>query len=1441
MLIKKLSRIFNCSTIDRRINLVGYSNHELRFNRGANSQSVARRTLIKLNYSVTRSLSACKIMCNKKYVYLHVIPVIVLVLIQDSHCATQTLHDRSKSCPTEQNDKASGLIGQVTINSGARVDIKESSLNNTCKDEIEARSQQMSEREKDFDALDNQASSSLLKISHHAPQTTHKSSDQNSKLLAEHKEVVSSDVFRLKRNKFPQTTTSPERKNKLALFRNQPKKLTLNSLLPNRLKHQVATNETSKQSGIDTSKQQYKVGNRTTATPLSSGAMITEESFPISTEHLPSLFSDPYLSNGLPSQQMVPYPPGHHQNGHNMMFPLQHAHQPILPTPYHNQIQHQRPHQAMFNQYGHYMHSPHQSQMMSHPMGHLQAAHNRPQEANFAPNDQTAESYHKIHLNKVNPHSSYPTSETMPVILASSLPSNAGANDQGGYLNKTTANSIIQAAAQLTAAQLKQQQHQLQQQQQRQQQQINQQNPVNTVASVAASALGSAAAAALLTERAKSLISQLNQQPSIPNRNIQSNIRNNREISDTTNNELEFQKKLLVASSQNNGVNLMAGNNLGLANMIKSAAEAWATNNMPQPTLQHAPPHPHGQPFIMAAQSVANGAASTVAGATADTNPTIILEHDGPSITTLDFNGLGPRPMAGPVEDGEDDDDETTTAFYSDEESESEGSHEAKRVLRPRKFHTSHHHHHVNGHDHMINRQVSSHPNLSRPPQTLQHPNFEEHIHHSHQHKPHSLLRGSTSPNEFFEEQGVNDISNDFHNKQHQSTGDGGNNDIHHEFSLPPSHPQGTHSSSGRRPVGSGGGNNGGGSNSGAGGSGGKQDRYPDSINAIKEQRGVEESTGQPPSKSTARREELPTPQSASTDPIENLIKELQDLNRKRTKNDSSSLLSSGLSQSRGNDDPERTKGSMKSPSETDYEDIMGEDQQDQFDKDDESTRMLRKKLLARLRAKHDRKKNNDGTISTFNGDSIRIPLHALLMAALDRRTSPSESRSQSVARDELLLDDRNKEILLQGRRDFSEATASLGSLFDDNSLFDFANAERFSVHRQHESLKPTNLNNVSHESLTPAGMLLMENLSSFDELNQKSIPTSHHGNRTSSAARDNNNRQVQDQAMSAATRMPSLMIALSATEPPEFNRTTSTTSTSTTVSPHDNRRQRPLSFSRNHRNTSSTSSGKGRRAIRDDDGDFDVDRQVDEYADDKNDRSLEPSWMKSMSRPAQQNKNKKGSGVGVDFDDEFDEINRRTRSKIASNQQTRKSRPRKQNTEADYVANEQRFFDNLQRDTSANINDVDHTIKSIENSIPDTNPQANRARRGRAYRQKQQNEEDYEQSEDNDSKSADGDDNENGNDDAAEGSDDSSVRARSDRRDSHQPAESQQERDSAAWKAQAVDNEVQRIEEEAKLKKPQREEVSDDGYSSEDSRLIGDDDQHGKQQLNEASAIGPH
>lgn len=526
-----------------------------------------------------------------------------------------------------------------------------------------------------------------------------------------------------------------------------------------------------------------------------------------------------------------------------------------------------------------------------------------------------------------------------------------------------------------------------------------------------------------------------------------------------------------------------------------------------------------------------------------DSTPTIIFEHDGPTLTTVDF-GLPPTANRIPVEAADPSDDEEISNFYSEdsEEAEQEGSNEAKRFAA------------------VHNRQPSM--------------NFYE-----------------TLPEE-------NSVGNDFYEPKPRTQ---------------------QASKSSRRP-----------------------NSYPDSISAIKEQGRSSERTQYSKSKLA----------SSDSDQIEKLIRDLQELKRRRT--------------------PDREEAKKREPNDNsgdDYGELLGSNDED----DDDQIRLLRKKLMARLNSKRDRQTLKSISEDTFHNAAVKIPLHALLMAALDRRMSSSESSGDS-----LIVDPRNKDVISRAAHEFNEISADLGSVMSDQ--------------RQNATASEPHIFNVVDNS---SGM--------------KSIPSSQ-------TSEESLAHRV---AQSRATPLVQLNISQSLTDNAKENLTSKRKEAS------------PSGFSEDQSSTPTTSSpvalmqqspvvqGAWMRQDRfhsamrpvytfDERDDFDLNRHVREFSSERNEPRLEPSWVSRQAvagnRRGHDNELAKAGHLtaNVNFDDEFDDMDRSTRRKLfrrrrLSTKTANRPKPHRRNTDVD----EDRFLTKLNRDLldDDETTSVDRNVDNMDNS----------------------------------------------------------------------------------------------------------------------------------------------
>jgi len=121
-------------------------------------------------------------------------------------------------------------------------------------------------------------------------------------------------------------------------------------------------------------------------------------------------------------------------------------------------------------------------------------------------------------------------------------------------------------------------------------------------------------------------------------------------------------------------------------------------------------------------------------------------------------------------------------------------------------------------------------------------------------------------------------------------------------------------------------------------------------------------------------------------------------------------------------------------------------------------------------------------------------------------------------------------------------------------------------------------------------------------------------------------------------------------------------------------------------------------------DDDFDLDQKVEEYAEGLSEHPLQPTWMGNNQRVKNAEASKMGSkSLVADFDEEFGELEEKTRRKLAADRRKalQSKRASGKPTEEDYQASGQKFLNDMERDTSDSIQDVDQTIGNIEESIP--------------------------------------------------------------------------------------------------------------------------------------------
>lgn len=574
--------------------------------------------------------------------------------------------------------------------------------------------------------------------------------------------------------------------------------------------------------------------------------------------------------------------------------------------------------------------------------------------------------------------------------------------------------------------------------------------------------------AAILGERAKALLSQLDLTNLTGDNSI---LRNNRSQAS------RIQPKTANQATDATGE---------LAAMAKSAADQWASASTDQ-----------------------------------EASPTIIFEHDGPTMTTVDF-GMPPVTNQIPMEPEEED----ISSFYSEDsdETESDGSNEAKRVAR---------------------------------------------------------LKQRPNPSSFYDNSELND----------------------REFGLHQA-PRSSHNRGSERAT----------------------NFYPDSIKAVKErERDVRHKVG-----------------ASESDQIERLIKDLQELKRKRATD---------------SEENKRKEHSENAPD--DYEDLLAANEEE----DDEQIRMLRKKLMARLNSKKDRQRNKSAASddSVFHKAAVKIPLHALLMAALDRRMSSSG--------ESILVDHKDP------RHELTDFGEDLGSLaLDQRQLGNFTEphisnpivglngsklgSSNSAARSGEDSLSPNAA--TSNQRVTPLVQLNISQ-SLTDSIKEKR----HDQGNTNDAERTS--RSSPDQSSIPTTISPTI----SSLHSPQATQTWPNF-------------RRPDYYTWNEKE------------------DFDLNRQVREFSNERGEPRLEPSWVSKQTTLASRGMSHSHprlhqTAPHVDFDDEFDEMDRSTRRKLFKRRRLSPGRAKTRRRDMD--RDEDRFLNRLDREIvdDDEATDIDKRVKRIE------------------------------------------------------------------------------------------------------------------------------------------------
>lgn len=732
------------------------------------------------------------------------------------------------------------------------------------------------------------------------------------------------------------------------------------------------------------------------------------------------------------------------------------------------------------------------------------------------------------------------------------------------------------------------------------------------------SMLGSTTAASLLGERAKELIGFINLS--------QQNGHNNNQMAAAANG------MTMKRVNDSNLLGASPSNIHGLASMIKNAAEAWASSST-----------------------------------ATDQTPTIILEHDGPTITTVDFNNnqVQPRPVA--LDDANEsnppapEDEE----FYNEQEgeqTESEESGEAKRIAKLR----------------------------SRLP-----------------------LLGSAdqqySPSMFYENEA----------EAHILKNELNNDPSLHDFLMQDHHQHQFDVGSNRQTQSS---------------------QYPDSINAaIRKERQQESATNNDSDNDNGKR----TSRTKNNgDQLERLIKELQEINRKER--------GSGNS---GSEISRKIKNFLNESGDLDESSKQqGTGSEDDEDDEGEQAAKLRRKLLAKLKAKARRKKepSSESSADSFVGGEVKIPLHALLLAALDRRMSSSEKSAQTVSLPErpaelTLIEsgiDGNKDRALE---DFQAVSANnFTNLLTDSASYD-SMLSQANEDRQNTSMEQQQQNDTHQprEVIQPS-MFILNNFSG------PQLPVEQFATENNKTANEDSGLDQEQQGQASTTRMPTV-----------------------------------------------------RQAETGDEGDFDVSKQVESFSRDQ-DEQLEPDWIQDRNRES-------GDRVGrpsrrrrikgpVDFDDEDTEAGGESASSLLSRQKIlKRRRPVLKLNEDAYERQGERFLDSVHRDTArgAAEDDVDKNTSGVEDPILSDQQETNLRRRQQQQRRHRQDEGDNE-----------GDEARGGSRNREDFEEEEAAEEEAERGQRRNRGKLSAESKSVRtkWKPQMVDEEVSRLEKLAELRQRQRD-----------------------------------
>jgi len=715
--------------------------------------------------------------------------------------------------------------------------------------------------------------------------------------------------------------------------------------------------------------------------------------------------------------------------------------------------------------------------------------------------------------------------------------------------NKTmqTNAAILQAAAQLAVAQ-----------QQAKQQQAPVVTSATSAAAAAVSALGSAAAAALLSERAKSLLGQLGASPNSNNNSHQTTTATTTAAQQSPSQQETVSSQAQRSSHPNSQqVNVrinrhapptnasVAALSQNLAGMLKSAADAWAAQNSASNVagqypvssmageemlpVEHENPLVHGRgPGLHYGPHSVNQNDNSLAGAELPDGATM----EQPDL--VPFNGQ----MGG-------------ASSLDDPEQRGHNFRPVNSMLGTKSNFQQYRL--FNG----VDNPVSSSRTMLMPSGAGMHTYGAPFRPSSYANDRPGSHQNPNLPDDFV-------LPQDYVINQYRNTA---TTERYNEESAPDSRPSRNHEKHRHHET----------------------SHYPDSINAIKQQAerapktSSRLSSGETKNVKQAKRDQI----------IEQLIKELMGKKepQNKWKNHQDSTAASEHEDDHDDDDSvnkvgdEGARGEAKSRkkaySEPDSEDRpdpsehqddsqeAGQKRQTEDDSDEsseteaEKMQMLRKKLLARLRNRH--KANGQSSSkdsSSFSNDSIKIPLHTLLLAALDRRNSNAadkrlQSGGTSLETNNREADEQNNDQLLASRGDHQPEGNFNSPPADGSSIYHSS----MSDHSQASGAAPKQLFSQigAPETLSPTGMFLMDNLAHFDGLNQQKLVDSsakvHQiGNYSFGDSRgisDDNNEAITSDP-TARDKNPFVLLAqhlYSAVSPTTTSSTTTSTTSTTTTS----------------------------------------------------------------------------------------------------------------------------------------------------------------------------------------------------------------------------------------------------------------------------------------------------